>query len=419
MSRMPNDILTGSTPRRRASPRLPCPQCRKLCPIEMRICTCGYWLISPSIVTDKGRVSQSPGLDVVKTREATSGLSSAVSRQEEVLSFREPTIPIEKEMDFTIPMSGMPKQMDEFFSLLTGTEPGELSEVVSSPIPTVPSESHSLTSTRLSAEPRETGEMRSNLSIPGSREVDGLLSSPNPTTPRELEDPSIIVNSARPNVRDASDPTGTRAVADVAARSTVTAPTELERLVATFNRRGRGEIHESSAMTSTGYEVAWKRNAILRIEKYLAAVALIVFVASLLTYWMWPFGDVSRNPEVTARNSDDTRPGSSPQQTVVDGNPGTKQGGSVEWQSFRPGSGDRSLNRRMQGSTSENSPPNTAAPNPSQPTAMRTSTEPDQLAGDKALPANKREKPQKKKVTVDDLITDKKKITVDDLINDN
>jgi hypothetical protein len=73
----------------------------------------------------------------------------------------------------------------------------------------------------------------------------------------------------------------------------------------------------------------------------------------------------------------------------------------------------------MQGSTSENSPPNTAAPNPSQPTAMRTSTEPDQLAGDKALPANKREKPQKKKVTVDDLITDKKKITVDDLINDN
>jgi hypothetical protein len=46
-------------------------------------------------------------------------------------------------------------------------------------------------------------------------------------------------------------------------------------------------------------------------------------------------------------------------------------------------------------------------------------TKPGQLDSEKPLPASKREKAEKKKVTVDDLITDKKKITVDDLINDN
>lgn len=417
--------MTGSTARRRVSPRLPCPKCRKLCPIEARICTCGHWLISPSIVNDEGSVSLSPGLDFVETREASSGLSSAVSREEKVLLFRDPTIPIERDMEFTIPMPTRPKQMDGFPSLLTGTEPGELSEVVSSAIPTVPSESEALISNRVSAEPGETGEMLSDSSIAAPSEHDRLLSSPTPTTPREVEDTLTIVKSATPNEKGAGsaglNPTETRAVGNVVATSSATAPTELEKLFARFSLPGRGERYASRATASTGYKLAWKRNAISieRIEKYLAIVALIVFVASLLTYWMRPFEDASRDPEVTARNFDDSRLESDLQTTVVEGNPDTKQDEGIAWQSaFLPSSGDRSLNRRVRGSTFENSLPNGVASNPSRLAAMRTS-EPDQLDSEKPLPTRRREKAEKKKVTVDDLITDKKKVTVDDLINDN
>ncbi len=419
---MPRDIMTGSPVRRRVSPSLPCPKCRKLCPIEARICTCGHWLISPSIVSDEGPVSLSPGLDVVETRGASSRLSSGVSREEKVLSFGDPNIPIERDMDFTAPMPSMPRQMDEFLSLLTGTEPTEVSEVVSSAIPTVPSESEALISNGVSAEPSETGEMLSNSSIAAPSEHDGLLSSPTPTTPRELEDTFTIVKSATPNEKDDGaaglNPTETRAVGDPVTTSSVTAPIEVEKLFAKFSLPGRGEIYESRA---TGYKAPWKRNAtnIRRIEKYLAIVAVLVFVLSLLAYWMRPFEDVARDPEVTAQDSDESQLGSDLQTTVVEGDPGPKQGEGIEWQSaFQPDSEDRSLNRRMRGPTSENSLPNSAASNPSRLAATRT-TGPDQLDSENPLPTRKQGKAEKKKVTVDDLITDKKKITVDDLINDN
>jgi hypothetical protein len=318
----------------------------------------------------------------------------------------------------------MPKQMDEFLCLLTGTEPSEFSEVVSVAIPTVPSESHPVISNRVPAEPSKTGPMLSNSSIAGPSEVDGLLLSPSPASPKELQDPFTTLKSATPNEKDERsaplNSTETRAVGDVAAMSKMATPTELENLFATFGRPGRG-TYESRPTLSAGIGVAGYRNAIRigKIEIYLASVAVIVFVGSLLIYWMRPSQDVSRNPEVTAQDSGDSRLGSQLPATVVEGNPGAKQGEGIQWQgsALQPSTGDRSLNRRVRGSTSESSLPS-AASNPARIAAMKT-TEADQPAGQKAIPARKQANAEKKKVTADDLITDKKKITVDDLINDN
>jgi hypothetical protein len=374
---------------------------------------------------DEGSVSLSAGLDVVETREASSGLSSVVSSKEEVLSFHDPTIPIERDMDFTIPMPSMPKQMDEFLSLLTGTEPSELSKVVLSAIPTVPSASEALISKRVSAEPSEIG-MLSTSSIAAPSEHDRLLSSQTPTTPRELEDTFTIVKSATSNEKVEGsaglNPTETRSLGDaVPPAFSVMAPTEAEKIFAKFSLPGRGEIYESRATASTGYGIGWTINPITigRIEAYLPIAAVLVFVASLLIYWMLPFEDVSSSPEVITQHSDVSRPRSDLQTTVVEGNPGTKQGEGIEWHSaFEPGSGDRSLDAGVRGSTSENSLPNSAASNPSRLATMEP-TEPAHLDREKPVPTRKREKAEKKKVTVEDLITDKKKVTVDDLINDN
>lgn len=414
----PDDFMTGSTARRRVSPRLPCPKCRKLCPIEARICTCGHWLISPPIV--EGSLSLSPEVDVVETREASSSLSSPVTR-EEMLSFRDPTLPIERDLNFTIQMPGVLEQMDEVLFDLPRSEPGELSEVDSSVIPTA-GESESLISNRVSAEPSESGEMLSNSIIAAPTEHGRLLLSPSSTTSKELEDTSTIVGSATPNEKDEGsaglNPTETRAV-------DVTESAELEKEFTRFDPPVQGEIDESMATASSGYIVAWESNArsiargIGRIEKYLAIVAVLVFVSSLLfAYLIQPFENVSGDPEVIAQDSVDSRLGPNLQTTVVEGDPSTKQSEGIESQNAVQPSGDGSLNGGVRGSTSQNSLPNGPDSNPSQLPAM-TTTEPEQPGPEKPSPRRKREKVDKKNVTVDDLITDKKKITVDDLINDN
>ena len=371
-------------------------------------------------------MSRSPGLGVVETRKASPGLSPAVSHEEDVRSFRAPAVPIERDMDFTIPMPSVPKQMDEFLSLVTGTEPGELSEEISTAGPTAPSESEPQVSSRVSAEPSETGESLSNSSIAPASEHDRLLSSPTPTTRRELEDTFTIDKSARPEESDdesaSLSPTETRTEGDVGATFSTTALDDVEKVFAKFSLPGRGEIYESRARAraSTGYNAASKINArgTGRTEKYLAIAAVLVFVPSLLIYWIRPFEDVSPSPEITAQDSGASRLGSDLPATVVERNLGTKQGESIEWQSaLQPGSGDRSLDRRGQGSTTENLP-NSVASNPSRLAAMRT-TEPAQRNSEKPSATRNRENAEKKKVTADDLINDKKKITVDDLINDN
>lgn len=417
---MPNDFMIGLTPRRRVSPRLPCPKCRQLCPIEARICTCGHWLIGPSVVNDEVPVSRSPKFDVVENREAPPGLSSAVSRDEEVPSFRERTIPIERVMDLAAPVPSIPRQMDEFLSLLTGSEPGELSESVSVSTPT--SESETQISDHVSVEPGETMEVLSNTSTEAPDELDVVLSSLTPTTPEELEEPLTQVDWAAPTeideVSTALNLTETRAVADVYDTFSETAPTQL---AATFSVPEQLEIDETRATSVSGYKVALKRTAIGigRIEKYLAIAAVFVFVASLFIYGMRPLEDVSRDSDFTAQDADGSRSGSDPQTTVVPDDPAPKKVGVVEWQSFRPGSPDRSPNRVATGSTSENFSPAIATPSQSQLGEVTTSPEPYQPSGEKALPTRRREKVERKKVTADDLIKDKKKVTVDDLINDN
>ena len=368
-----------------------------------------------------------PGLDFIETQEAPSALSSGVSREEETVSLRKTATPVESDTDLTLPISGTPKQTDEFVSLPTETEPSESAELVPS-VPIEASEPEALSSNGGFAEPSETGEMFSNSSITARIEDDKLLSSPTPTSLEEPEDTFTVAKSTTPGTKNGEsvglNASETNAAEDDAVATFGATPLdEIEKAFAKFSLPGRGEIYESRANGSTGYKVAGKRNTISaigigRTRKYLAIAAVLVFLSSLLTYWMWPVEDVSRTPEVTARSSDDSRPGSGLQTPILERSPGTKQGPDIQWQSARQdGSRSPSLNQRAE-STLENSQPNRAASNPSRLAAIRT-TEPGQLDSEKPLPASKREKAEKKKVTADDLINDKKRITVDDLINDN
>lgn len=43
----------STSARRKENPWLPCPKCRKLCPIEARICTCGHWFVQPKVRSDE------------------------------------------------------------------------------------------------------------------------------------------------------------------------------------------------------------------------------------------------------------------------------------------------------------------------------------------------------------------------------
>jgi hypothetical protein len=293
-----------------------------------------------------------------------------------------------------------------------------LSDVVSGAIPTVPSEPATQIASRVSSEPSETEDLLSSSNIATPGEPDRSLSDATPTARKDAQDTFTVARSVKPNENDPRGSTETRAVSDAPATSKVT---ELEKVFAQFSLPGRGEMYESRAAASAGYTAAWKGNAgrIGRTEKYLAIAALLIFVPSLLAYWIRPFEDVPRDPEVTAQDSDVYRPASDAQATVLQATPGAKQVNAVEWQSaFQPSSEDRSPDRGVRGPTASISSPDSAASNPS-PLVTATTAEPDQVNGERPLPARKRGKAEKKKVTVDDLITDKKKITVDDLINDN
>jgi hypothetical protein len=316
--------------------------------------------------------------------------------------------------------------VDEFLSLLTETERGEMSDVVSAAMPNEPSEAESLISDVVSDEPSETVQMPSDSSIEAGIESDDLLSTPTPTTQEEQDEDTFRVFKTTTTDEKVEKPAaldGTDSDGDDSATFRATPLDEIEKVFAKFSQPVRGELYESRAITSPGYNATRKRNAVStksfgKTEKYLAVVAALVLISSLLTYWMWPVEDASRSAEATARDSDDSRRGSNLQTTLPERNRGANPPANVEWRSaLQAGPGDQSLNQGV-GANPGDSAASRAAYNQSRLAATRTAN-PDQAAREKPLPSKKQEKAENKKVTADDLINDKKKVTVDDLINDN
>jgi hypothetical protein len=318
------------------------------------------------------------------------------------------SIPTVQESDLATPTSVVaPKEPDEFPAPVTGTESRESSEAVSG---AVSGESEASISKDASAKSDQTVTSPSESTFAASRQSRRLPSPPSSTPASDLQPSVPLVKSATRKKKDeesvhaVSPETGV--VDDEAGKASLT---ELEKVFTKFGLPERGEKYESRTTVPGGYRRGWGRTLTIgSIEKYLATFALLVFVPSILFYFIGAFDDVSQNQEINAQESDASRSEPSLQTAVAEGDPSATQGQPA----------DRSIKLRVQGSTFQNAPADSGASNPATFATMRPAPA-DRQNSDRPEAKRSREKAEEKKVTADDLITDKKKVTVDDLINDN